>query len=331
VSDDGDGPQATLVGGYLRWLIGNLSVEAGRNHSSHGHGSDAGAILSSNARGLDMIRFSLDKPARLPAFLRRLGPFSANLLLADLGDASDTPHSKLVVFDLSLRPHPNLELGTTLLNHYGGRGAPPATLLQRVQDLLLIYPQGKEISDKVIGADLRWTFPAFQTQVSVEVFTTDDHELFKDAGEALGSEAVWLIGAKRFGLGADGRADIWIEGKKAGVRPHTHHQFTSGLTLDGRVIGDPLGPLAASLAAGVDWRGASSTVSVSGAWERYSGDTYLEIPGDDRLAWERVADLPDEVLRRVITTWTSNTGERGLTKVVRIGWRDPLNRHQRRS
>jgi len=87
VSDDGDGPQATLVGGYLRGLIGNLSVEAGRNHSSHGHGSDAGAILSSNARGLDMIRFSLDKPARLPAFLRRLGPFSANLLLADLGGA----------------------------------------------------------------------------------------------------------------------------------------------------------------------------------------------------------------------------------------------------
>lgn len=319
VSDDGEGAQVTLVGGYLRGLLGNLSIEAGRNHSSHGHGSDAGSILSSNARGLDMIRFSLDRPARLPGFLRGLGPVLVSARLADLGGTSDTPHSKLVVFELSLRPHPNLELGTTLLNHQGGRGAPPATLLQRLQDLFLIYPQGAEISDKVMGADLRWTLPALQAQVSVEVFTTDDHEFFKDASEALGSEAVWVIGAKRFGLGSAGRFDIWVEGKKAGVRPHTHHQFTSGLTLDGRVIGDPLGPLATALATGMDWRGPFTTVSISGVWERYSGDVYDEIRGDGRFAWDKIADLPDEVRKRVVGTWTSDTGERGLTKAVRIG------------
>ena len=38
-----------------------------------------------------------------------------------------------------------------------------------------------------------------------------------------------------------------------------------------------------------------------------------------RLAWQGLADLPDEVRKRLVGTWTSDTGEHGLTRALRMG------------
>jgi hypothetical protein len=313
---------ATLLEAYARALFGNVAVELGRNPIALGHGREGGPILSRNARGLDLLRFSLDRPARLPWKLSGIGTLTASATIADMGGDSDTPHSKLVVFNGVLRPHPVLELSATLLNHQGGENAPTATLIQRLQDLFLIYPQGATLSDKVIGAGVALSLRAVRTRLYVDVFSTDDHNLFMaETTEALGTEAVWVGGARVTGLGGDGRFDLWVEGRKAGVRPHTHHQFTSGLTLDGRVIGDALGPLARALSGGVDWRGAAHRVTLGLAWERYhGGDFYENLPGDANFAWERTRDVPDETRARVTLDWVRDPGDARVRFGARLGY-----------
>jgi hypothetical protein len=295
----------TLLEGYARGVFGNFVVEAGRNHIALGHGRESGPTLSYNARGLDLIRISLDRPARLPWKLAGLGRLTASALVADMGGDADTRHSKLVVFDGVLRPHRDLELTAILLNHQAGEGAPSATLLQRLQDVFLIYPQGADLSDKVIGAGAALSIPSARARLYADVLSTDDHDLFRaETGEALGSEAVWIVGGRATGIDADGRIDLWTEWRKSGVRPHTHHQFTSGLTLDRRLIGDALGPLARSLAGGVDWRGAAHAASLGLAWERYNNaDHYMEVSGDNRFAWVRTLDRPDETRARITLDW----------------------------
>jgi hypothetical protein len=304
-ADDADA-DVTLLAGYARALFGNVAVDLGRNPVALGHGREAGPILSRNARGLDALRFSLDRPARLPWKLAALGRLNASATVADMGGDSDTPHSKLFLFDVVLQPHPVLELSATLLNHQLGENAPQATFIERLQDIFLIYPQGSFATDKVIGAGAALVMRSARTRLYVDVLSTDDHYLFTaETREALGNEAVWIGGARVTGLGAAGRVDVWVEGRKAGVRPHTHHQFTSGLTVDGRVIGDALGPLARALAGGVDWRGSAHQLALGLAWERYSGgDFYENSQGDKTFAWERTRDAPDEGRARVSVDWT---------------------------
>ena len=212
-------------------------------------------------------------------------------------------------------PHPNVEFGATFLNHFGGRGMPSVSLVHRLEDIFLVYPQGEATSDKAFGANAALTLPAIRTRVHVQMMLTDDHNLLRD--RALVTEAVWAAGAQ----GADGRTDLWLEGHYAGVRPYTHHQYTSGLTLDRRIIGDAIGPLGEGLTAGVDWRGSEHTFGVESAWERYSGaDFYRDDPGDARLAWNRVIDNPDEIRVRVQAKWRTDPHPGRVTPSFRAGF-----------
>jgi hypothetical protein len=120
------------------------------------------------------------------------------------------------------------------------------------------------------------------------------------------------------GLGTQGRLDLWLEGRRTGVRPYTHHQFSSGLTLDRRVLGDPMGPLATGWQMGVDWNGAQQTLSVMGAWERYSGDDYCRCLSDG-FVWDREADNPDEIRLRTMVTWTRSPAETPVRTILRLG------------
>ncbi len=311
---------ATFQEAYVRALFHNLSAEVGRNHVADGYGREAGPILSRNARGLDLFRLSFERPVVLPFFLRAVGPLNASALIADMGANSDTPHSQMVVFTGSIHPRRNLELGATLLSHFGGTGIPEVTFLQRLGDVFFIYPQGDAVSDKALGASVRVTIPSVRTQLYVDMMTTDDHHYLKFASQALVTEAVWTGGAKVTGLGADGRTDLWAEARRSGVRPYTHSALTSGLTLDGRIIGDAMGPLGSGATAGVDWRGSRHTFSLSAASERYSGaDRYAHASTGD-IAWTRIVDRPDETRLRILTDWSTDAGANRVGTSVRIGY-----------
>ncbi len=320
----------TLVTGYARALLGNLSVVVGRDQVSHGHARAYRPVFSDNARGFDMIRLSMERPAHLPWIFRYLGPVGFTGMVADMGRDQDIPGSKLFVFEGAMRPHRNLEIGGAVLNHQLGEGAPEATVGQRIRDILLIVhrrgffsifpPVGAEFSDKVVAADVRLTLPAQGLDVYAEVTTTDDHGFFKRPHEPFWTEAAWTWGARLSGLGDEGRVDLWTELGRNGVRIYTHHQFTSGLTLDRRIIGSPLGPLGTGIQGGLDWTGTKDRVSLGAAWERYSSDRYSDDPDTSGLDWVKVADNPDEIRVRTTLAWTREAARPGLRMTVRLGY-----------
>lgn len=309
---------ATFLDAYVRGVFGSIAIEVGRNHVATGHGRLAGPMLSHNARGLDMVRFTNERPWRLPWFLGALGDFTGSAWLGDLGGNRRMPHGKLIVFEGTLRPSRSVELGVSLLNNQGGDGAPLATFSERLLDIFLIKPLGAEISDKVIMGDLRFTIPGAGLEFYLEGLSTDlDATVIKNSN-SFWADAAWTLGIKAVGRGAEGRLDLWMEGHFAGMRAYTHHQLRDGLTIDRRLLGYALGPLAVSLQAGLDWRGRADVVSFAGAWEGYSGDDWT-FPIDGR-PWERAADNPDEVRLRAIVDWTHERPGGGLRTSVRFGY-----------
>ncbi|MDP2958872.1 MAG: capsule assembly Wzi family protein, partial [Longimicrobiales bacterium] len=322
---DGFGARATLMGGYVRGLFGNLAVDVGRTEATHGHARTYGPVLSHNPRGFDLVRLSMEEPRRLPWVLRALGTTRFAAWVADMGRDQDTPGSKLFVVEAALRPHPNLELGGSLLNHQGGKGSPDATLVERLRDLLFLERRpylpvapNPEISDKVLAVDARLGLPGLGAALYFEGMTTDDHNLFMSPRDGLWNNAAWTGGVEVAGLGREGRTDLWLEANHAGVRAYTHHQFTTGMALDRRVLGTPVGPLGAGIQGGVTWNGSTQTVQMGGAWERYAGDLYEEDPESHRFL--RIADNPDEVRVRTTLDWTRVPAPTGVRTTVRLGY-----------
>ena len=310
---------ATLLDGYLRGVFGGFALEVGRNHLLRGRSRDAGPLLSNNAGGLDMVRLSRESPWRLPWLLRVLGPVTGAAWVSDLGSDRFIPHSKLIGFELGARPNRYIELGLSLLNQQGGKGAPEASWGDRLRDIFLVMPAGAEISDKILSADMVLIFPNSGIELFASALSTDpDYQLSYRLAESWWDEAIWSTGLKWSGLGPDGRFDTWIEGHHAGVRPHTHHQFKNGLTVDGRVLGDPLGPLSNSWQSGIAWTGTENILQVELFREVYSGDDW-ENEGTP-FQWVRVKDNPDEIRFRIITNWTRNHKASELQTSVRLGY-----------
>lgn len=316
----------TLLEAYGRAVAGPVAFELGRNHVTLGHGMVGGTPLSNNARGLDMLRLAADRPVQLPGPFRVLGLWQLSGLFAYMGENSDTPGSYMTVLRVSSKPSRFTELALNYMNHQGGEGSPPANWRDHVHDTFFFWTNDGylQISDKLVGFDFALTLPVIHSNMYVNFLTTDDRGKFSQPATGIWEDAIWVAGGRLFRVGPSGRFDVWGEWRHAGARIYTHHQFTSGLALDERIIGDPIGPNAASVQGGIDWTGARSRVGVAGAWELYSGDDYTwGIPEGDvypNWDWWRVSDNPDETRWRVTTTWSGPGPAESLEAAVRIGY-----------
>jgi hypothetical protein len=325
----GAGIGAELATGYVRAQFGNAVVDLGRNTLARGYSRDMSPTLSTNARALDMVRVATERSTHLPWVFRYLGPWTAAGTLAYLGDNRDNPGGMLIVWEGNIRPAPIVTLGLTLVSQQGGKGTPPATLTERILESLFISKRSAkvttvlwrdpQIGDKYFGADARVSIPGTGVEAYAEFGTSDDHELFfTHPHAALVDEAAWLGGIRWRGLGRDGRLDLWAEAAHNGVDSYVHAQMTSGLTLDRRVFGSPLGPLAAALQGGGAWTGQRTQMSITGAWERYSGDDYEALQSP--INYVRTADNPDEVRLRMTAEWARSDERSRLTTRIKLGY-----------
>ncbi len=305
----------TIQSAYARVLLGPLAIEAGRNPVSLGHGRDGGPLLSNNARGLDMVRLATERPVRLPGPFRGWGRWRASGLLAQMGSNRDVPGSWLSAFRLSNRPWAYTEIGLVYVNLQGGDGAPTGSFGDRAVDVLLPFLGGViPLSDKAGGGDFHITVPSIRTHFFGNFVATDLRANRDQALRAFWQDVIWTFGTRTYGLGSEGRLDVWADAKSAGPLPHTHHQYTSGLTLDGRVLGDPLGPNARAVSVGAAWTVPAWKVEASVAQESYSADQWqLEgaFEGDTRpWVWNKTRELASEKRRRLTLDWT-RTPQRG--------------------
>jgi hypothetical protein len=324
-SHTGAAGRATLVNTYGRVVLGLAALDFGRNNRSLGYGLEGG-ILSRNPPGFDMIRLGVDRPVRLPGFLGALGLWQASIGAANLGDGRDQPRAVLTHMRLSHRPSAYVEYGINYLNQQGGTGSPPANLAERIHDLFFFWlDRGTlQISDKVAGADIRLLFPAQRASVNVNFYTTDDRGRFTQPAGGYWEDAVWQAGLDLTGLGPEGRTDISVEWAHAGPRAHTHGQFTSGVTLGRRILGNALGPNASGVTAQLTKNMPASRLRTTAAWERYSGDDWYWalIPGGGPwdYEWYQSASNPAEIRWRLESEFTRNRGWRGLETSVRLGY-----------
>lgn len=299
---------ATFHSAYARLVQGPLALEAGRNSVTMGYGRDGGPLLSGNARGFDMIRLATERPVRLPGRLRGWGQWRASALLARMGTDRDVPGSWLSAFRLSNRPGRTVELALVYANLQGGDGAPDGTLGERAIDVFLPFLGGViELSDKVAGIDVLVTVPSIRTHFFMNFVATDLRANREQALRAFWQDAIWAFGARAYGLGSQGRLDVWADAKSTGPLPHTHHQYTSGLTLDERVLGDPLGPNARGVSVGFAWKAEAWKAEATVAQERWSADEWAlagAFEGDPRpWVWTKTAEFPSEVRRRLTLEW----------------------------
>jgi hypothetical protein len=327
VASDGDTyADATLQAAYGRMLLGTFALDLGRSHARPGYGSRGGVMLTDNARGLDMVRISADRPVRLPSAFGALGAWQPSVSVVYMGENRDIPGSVMTMMRLSGRPSRFVEFAFHYFNLQGGEGSPEASLRERLHDLLFFATENGGwwlISDKVAGVDLRVSAPAARSALYASFSTTDARGNFSQPAGGVWEDAVWLVGAEAMGIGPGARFDVRVEWRHAGPEAHTHGQFTSGQTLDGRVLGDALGPNAAGVSAQLAWTDARARLQVGYDWERYSGDDYqlARIPGGGEwdYDWYRIADGPDEIRHRISAEY-SRFATRGLESSVRLGY-----------
>lgn len=294
------GPRAgrgdtTLESGYLRAVLGTMALEIGRDSWSWGWGGTTGLLFSDNAPPLDMVRVSTDRPLHL--FL--LGDTEFTLVSADLGPRQNFPHTKLFGAKITTHPVPGLELGVGSLNKQGGEGAPAASVTDRIKDLSIVWDlfrKGRDylFSEKIVSTDFRATFPAARgLSIYGQVIVTDfDAQRLHDIFTA---DAGYLTGVSLPRLGASQRHSLGVEWQRLGPTLYRHHQFTSGMAVEGFLHGAEIGPDGRRVAATYGYyapaRGWSGRLTA--VWEDRSVDPH-EVVYDPYKNILRTGDLPNE-------------------------------------
>ena len=314
--------EAQVLEAQARFQIRGLRVDVGRLGTLWGHGRNGGSLLTNNARGLDRVRISSDTPFRWPGPLSLLGPSQAEFFLARLESERDIPHSKLVGYTISIRPHNLVEASFYALIQSGGDGAPTAGFGERVADHLLFFDWliNRESdflsSNKASSLALRVRIPALRnTQVFAE-HTIEDPAL--NLERMFWQDAGWLVGIWVPRLDRAGVFDLRAEFHHGGVRFHRHGQFTSGRTLDRRMLG----------MGGPDTNGGFVEIAADSRRVRFSLELGVENRSADRWraiirdsggidVWEKVEDGPDELSVRGLGGFsTFDTNGRELSLVI---------------
>jgi hypothetical protein len=314
-----------LEAAYTTLRLDNVVLEVGRDYVAFGQGVFAGLLVSDNAPALDMVRVANANPFRLPSFLRVFGPVSTDLFVADLGRDQNFPHAKLVGYSASMLPHPRLELGAEVLDNMGGDGAPGASFFGRVEDALvlpipLLRKPDLRISNKLAGLNFKYRSPG--NCYSVYGNGALDDADYRRIKSTLTQDAGYLLGVSAACLNASRGLSAAVEFQTTGIRYFTHDQFTSGVTSNGTIIGDQLGPRAyGALARFTSLAADGSELTADFDAEIRSGNQFAYHFTDsnfDNFGFRLVASRPPEQRQRVVLGWSS-AGEKNVRLTFRGG------------
>jgi hypothetical protein len=328
----GHGVTAEALYGQL--ALGNLLVQVGRDHLVFSQATFGSLSVSGNAAALDMVKVASDQPFRMPWFLSDLGPARATFFLADLGDRQNFPGAKLTGYKLSFLPSPRVEFGLSALNQMGGRGSPSATFGERLLDLvpiidpLFIGDRDIQISNKMAGLDVRVRFPGARGLEWYLDGMFDDFDHRRIWG-SIRDDAGWITGVNVPRVTSDGRYQLAAEVQRTGIRYYQHVQYTSGVTFNGQIIGNALGPKAnaAYLRLGRDWGQLSSTWLI-GAYERRSSDRYgviVDDAQDNGWRFVLVEARPTETRARIGLGWVREISPTRPRLMAEIGYEHVAN------
>ena len=316
----------------VRARFGNLALTVGREAFAWSQGEGDGLFIASDAPALDQVSIAGDQPFHLPGIARHLGPMQGTLLLADLGPSTVRSHSKLLGYKLSLQPHPDVELGGTFLNHFGGEGSPSASFGDRLVDFLPFvdifrthnYADSSRAldveSDKLLGVDGHWRLSRLGGILLAGELLIDDFDVHQVQRmlTGYGSSQVAITVPQLF----DPAWSLRLSAKHMGIITYTHGQLTNGITTRGRLLGDELGPNSKAFGGSVRWMPASGVrMSVEERTAIYSDADYQASYTDSartNYVVQKVSSGPDELRDRLLAAFEFQSDE-GMSLVVRGG------------
>ncbi|MEP6762938.1 MAG: capsule assembly Wzi family protein [Gemmatimonadaceae bacterium] len=305
--------ELTLQSGGIDFSAFNLNLSIGRQQRAWGQGLEGGMLLSSSSRPLDMISIETDHPFRIPHPFGWLGSLRANAFVADLGVHQNFPHAKIVAYKLSSRLNSFLELGVAMMVQQGGSGAPTANFVDHFFDFFPIRNDTRDnppqFSNKIGGFDARVRIPMLHSaQVYVENSFDDidphrlQHAFWEDGGH--------IVGISVAQVGASGALSATAEYHHTGLRFYRHALYTSGVTFNRTLLGDPLGPEGDGANARLRFdRGGRQSWQLDAAIERRDGDvwkTEQEGARANNFHFVLVESKPEEWRRRVQVQWSWN-------------------------
>jgi len=318
---------ATLSTAYVRTLWGKTFFDVGRTETLSGMTPDLSPLLSTNPRAITMIRVGNEHPTRLPWIFGWLGPTSLRFAVGSMGNERANPGSTLTTIEASFRPHPNFEFGGALLSEQGGKNVPELEWWERVVDTFgfILYRRpfqwfddDKSSTNKLLGVNARLQLPSTPIFIFTEFATEDDHNIFDFGNQGYWVNAAWVWGAEARGIGPGGRLDVRLAAMHNGPIMNSHGTLVSGLTLEGRTLGSPLGPSGSGGDLQAEWVGTDQVFKFTGALERYSGDDFRGRPHPvgGRV---RIANNPDELRARATLEWIRGGLDSGFQTAIRVG------------
>ena len=310
---DGSGTftQGSLEAASMTWLVKDIAIEVGRQQLVWGQGMEGGLLGSTSGLPLDMLRIATDTPF----FLYKLGPARGTFMVTDLGPNQHFPHSNIIAYKLSGNPFVSrFELSASVMSEQGGKGAPAATFLDNLVDVVpalkyTLHSKNRgQFSNKFAGWEYRLRVPELSGLQLYAEHQFDDMDprrwrstLWEDAGH--------IFGFSLAQLGAESNLSTALEFHHTGIRYYKHTPFESGITFNRTLIGDPLG----NQADGWYWRtmwddGRASSFTFDAALERRAGDDYNALvdgvpPDETNFRFVKVVNRADEFRRRVGMTW----------------------------
>jgi hypothetical protein len=238
--------------GYLKLTLFNVELLVGRESLWWGPALRGSMILSNNAPALDQIRIGAAEPFRLPLVGRWLGPTKLLFFVAQLEAEREDPRARLAGMRGTIAPFRFLEIGISRTFMFGGR-TPPRPGVGDFFRLLVDPRAGNEPDDRperrannlfAIDADLRlanvdrWRLPARDLRIYGELGFDDvagPEHFYRPARRS------FLLGAHLIGVFGQEGLEARGEYAKTSRLGFTHHQFTDGYTLRGRVISHYVG------------------------------------------------------------------------------------------
>ena len=324
--------QGELLLAGVRLRIRNMALSVGREQLAWAQAADEGLFLSSSAPALDQVSLASDRPFVMPSVLRIFGPTHATLVLAQLGPSRVRSHSQLLAYKVSVQPATDVELGATFMDHFGGEGGRPSSFGDRLIDFLPFvdifrrhnYEDTTRTldvdSDKLLGVDGRVRIaPLGGLLVTGEVLIDDfDVHRIPDLFGGYGSSMIGLT----FPVLIRPDWSLKLSAKHMGILTYTHAALGSGITTQGRLLGEPLGPDAKEFGAEVRWMPVPSLRLGVGGWSAQMSDAdYTSFYADSahtRYVVQKTASRPNELRDRLLGSLEVQS-DAGLALVIRGG------------
>lgn len=252
IPENGSSEQAPFIHEvYGKTVWNNLSLLIGRAGKEWGQSKTGGGILSNQARPLDQITLSSDRPFDAWIF----GPTMIHFFYSDLGHEQRFPHPYFVGWKFSFQPVEIFEWGFGLAALGGGEGSPSVGFSERISDVFGMGDGGNlagtnaPTSNRIAQLDWRLRIPPLRgIEIFMELIADDTvTQLNRQFDHNMG----FLTGLYIPRLDESGKMDLRLEYKTLEHRIYLHHIFTDGWTLNGKFLGDNLGPQ--SHGAYLDW------------------------------------------------------------------------------